>query len=121
MRNRITTNMPAIAAALLIATLMTGCASGSKIRSDFDHNADFSQYQTYNFYTDAGPESTNYQSLFSQHMVRAITKEMDVRGYKKSDDADLLVNFNAVLRDKTKVTTRSAPVSYGGYSGYRRG
>ncbi len=121
MRNRITANMPAIAAALLIAAFLTGCASGPKIRSDFDHNADFSDYQTYNFYVDAGPESTNYQSLFSQYMVSAISKEMDDRGYEKSDDPDLLVNFNAVLRDKTKVTTRSAPVSYGGYYGYRRG
>ena len=114
-------NLPAIAAVLLIATLMTGCASGSKIRSDYDRNADFSQYRTYNFYTGAGPESTNYQSLFSQHMVAAITKEMDARGYEKSDDPDLLVNFNAVLRDKTKVTTRPAPVSYRGYYGYRGG
>ncbi len=121
MRKRITKKLPAIAAALLIAAFMTGCTAGSKIRSDFDRDADFSQYQSYNFYADAGPERTNYQSLFSQHMVSAITKEMDVRGYKKSDDPDLLVNFNAVLRDKTKVTTRSAPVSYGGYYGYRRG
>ena len=121
MRKRITKSFLAIAATLLIAAFITGCASGSKIRSDFDRNADFSQYQTYNFYADAGPESTNYQSLFSQHMVTAITKEMDVRGYEKSDDPDLLVNFNAILRDKTKVTTRPAPVSYGGYYGYRRG
>ncbi len=113
--------MPAIAAALLIATLMTGCASSPKIRSDFDHNATFSQYHTYNFYMDAGPESTNYQSLFSQYMLTAITKEMDARGYEKSDDPDLLVNFNAVLRDKTKITTRPAPVSYRGYYGYRGG
>ncbi len=121
MRKRITKSFLAIAATLLIAAFITGCASGSKIRSDFDRNADFSQYQTYNFYADAGPESTNYQSLFSQHMVTAITKEMDARGYEKSHNPDLLVNFNAVLRDKTKVTTRPAPVSYRGYYGYRRG
>jgi len=54
-------------------------------------------------------------------MVSAITKEMDARGYEKSDDPDLLVNFNAVLRDKTKVTTRQAPVSCRGYYGYRGG
>ena len=115
-----TTRNRVLAGALLITTFMAGCASGSKIRSDFDHSADFSRYRTYNFYADAGPERTNYQSLFSQHMVTAITKEMNARGYEKSDDPDLLVNFNAVLRDKTKVTTRSAPVSYGGYYGYRR-
>ena len=54
-------------------------------------------------------------------MVTAITSEMGARGYEKSEDPDLLVNFNAILRDKTKVMTRPAPVSYGGYYGYRRG
>jgi hypothetical protein len=73
MRKKITKNLPTIAAVLLIAAFMTGRASGSEIRSDFDR------------------------------------------------DPDLLVNFNAFLRDKTKVTTRPAPVSYGGYYGYRRG
>ena len=121
MRKRITKNLPAIAAALLIAACMTGCASGSKIRSDFDRNADFSQYQTYNFYAGAGPERTYYQSLFSEYMITAINKEMHARGYEKSDDPDLLVNFNAIVRDKTKVTTRPAPVSYRGYYGYRHG
>ena len=121
LRMSITKNLSAIVAALLITAFMNGCASGTKIRSDFDRDADFSQYQTYNFYADAGPESTNYQSLFSQYMVTAITMEMDARGYEKSDDPDLLVNFNAVLRDKTKTTTRPAPVSYRGYYGYRGG
>ncbi len=106
MRKRITTNLLAIAAALLITTFMFGCASSTKIRSDFDRDTDFSQYQTYNFYADAGPKSTNYQSLVSQYMVSAITMEMDARGYEKSDDPDLLVYFNAFLRDNTKVTTR---------------
>jgi hypothetical protein len=121
MRKRITKKLPPMAAVLLVAAFMTGCASGSNIRSDYDRDADFSQYKTYNFYVGAGPESTSYQSLFSQHMVIAITGEMDARGYKQSDDPDLLVNFNALLRDKTKVTTRSAPVTYGGYYRYRRG
>ena len=121
MRITITRSLSAIATALLTAACMTGCASATKIRSDYDRSAAFNQYQTYNFYADAGPESTNYQSLFSQHMVTAITKEMDARGYEKSDDPDLLVNFNAVLRDQTKVTTRQAPASYRGYYGYRGG
>jgi len=121
MRRTLTRELPTIAAALLITASMAGCASSVKIRSDFDHDADYSQYQTYNFYADAGPDSTDYQSLFSQHMVAAITKEMDARGYEKSDNPDLLINFNANLREKTKVTSRPAPASYGGYYGYRGG
>lgn len=106
---------------LLLAVSVSGCASG-KLRSDYDKTVDFAQYRTYNFYPGAGPDTTEYQSLFSQYMVRAITKEMEDRGYTKSDDPDLLVNFNAILTEKTRVTSSPAP-TYGvsGYYGYRRG
>ena len=89
-----------ITGVLVLAAGASGCA-GDNIRSDYDPEADFSQYNTYNFFADAGPESTNYQSFFSQYMVTAITQEMESRGYTKSNDPDLLVNFNAILQEKT--------------------
>jgi hypothetical protein len=109
-----------IAAVLLVAAGASGCA-GDPIRSDYDPTADFSQYNTYNFFSDAGPEDTNYQSFFSQYMVAAITREMEMRGYTKSNDPDLLVNFNAILQEKTDVRTTPAPSYGGGYYGYRGG
>ena len=55
-------------------------------------------------------------------MVDAIKIEMEKRGYTKSNNPDLLINFNAVLQDKTKVTTAPAsPPMHGGYYGYRGG
>jgi len=111
-------------AAALVATaaVMTGCASSHPIQSDYDHTADFSQYRTYNFFADAGPEQTSYQGFFSRYMVAAISREMDKRGYVKAEDPDLLINFNAILREKTDVHTTPAPAPmYGGYYGYRGG
>jgi hypothetical protein len=103
---------------------LAGCSSsGVNIMADYDDAAPFGSYKTYDFMEGAGPSRDNYQSFFSQYMVTAITIEMEKRGYTKSDDPDLLVNFNAVLQDKTKVRTTSAPppmhVGYGGYYGYR--
>jgi len=108
-----------VASLVVLAMTTSGCASDN-IRSDYDPSADFSQYKTFNFFEDAGPENTNYQSFFSKYMVAAITREMELRGYTLSDDPDLLVNFNAILREKTDVRTTPAP-SYGGYYGYRGG
>jgi hypothetical protein len=109
-----------IASFLTLLATASGCSSGPDVRSAYDDRSDFSQYETYNFYSDAGQGSTSYQSLFSQYMVTAITLEMETRGYVKSDDPDLLVNFNARFDDKTKVTT-SPSMHTGGYYGYRGG
>lgn len=120
MRIRTLRKILTIGSALAIAAGASGCA-GDPIRSDYDPSADFSQYNTYNFFTDAGPEDTNYQSFFSQYMVAAITREMEMRGYTKSNDPDLLVNFNAMLQEKTKVTQTPSTGYGGGYYGYRGG
>ncbi len=102
-----------------LSLLLAACSSGPDIRSGFDPTADFGHYQTYNFYPDAGPDTTSYTGLFTQYMIAAIDREMQSRGYTKTDnDPDLLVNFNANFEDKTKVTTTPA---MGGYYGYRGG
>jgi hypothetical protein len=106
---------------LMMGYVLAGCSSGGNIIADHDHSAPFGTYKTYNFMEGAGPETGTYQSFFSQYMVMAITIEMEKRGYTKSDDPDLLVNFNAILQDKTKVTTTPAPTMGGGYYGYRGG
>ena len=106
---------------LLFLASFAGCSSSGKLRSDYDHSADFGAYKTWNFIEDAGPDYAGYESLFTRYMLEAITIEMDQRGYVKSDNPDLLVNFNAYVQDKTKVTQTSAPPPMGGYYGYRGG
>jgi len=105
---------------MLFFASVTGCSSSGTLRSDYDPGADFGAFQTWNFIEDAGPDYAGYESLFTRTMLEAITIEMDKRGYVKSDNPDLLVNFNAYIEDKTKVTTTSAPMT-GGYYGYRGG
>jgi len=95
-----------------------GCASNN-VRSAYDPDVDFGSYTTYQFYEDAGIGNGRYQSFFAQYMMDAIVIEMDKRGYTRSNNPDLFVNFNGVLEEKTQVTT--TPVTMGGYYGYRRG
>ena len=106
----------------LAITFMGGCASGGNIMYDYDRSADFGDYRTYNFIEGAGPDAGDYQSFFTRYMIDAITVEMEKRGYTRSNNPDLLVNFNAVLQDKTKVSTSPAPMPmHSGYYGYRGG
>jgi hypothetical protein len=115
----------AISSNLMLALaimFLGGCASGPDIMYDYDRSADFGAYRTYNFFEGAGPDTGDYQSFFTRYMIDAITVEMEKRGYTKSDNPDLLVNFNAVLQDKTKVSSSPAPMPmHGGYYGYRGG
>lgn len=109
-----------VATALLVVLVASGCSSAGKLRSDYDPNVDFGSYRTYNFMENAGPNSNNYESFFSQYMKAAIDIEMQQRGYVKTDDnPDLLVNFSGILREKTDI--REVPVSSPsmGYYGYR--
>lgn len=105
---------------ILSACAFAGCASGPDIMSDYDPGANFGAYNTYNFVEGAGPEYGNYQSFFTKYVIAAVTIEMEKRGYTKSNDPDLVVNFGAILDDKIDVRTTSAPMT-GGYYGYRRG
>lgn len=105
----------------VVALLLTACASGPKIESDYDHTVDFSQYRTYGFFNPMGIENPNYSSIYGSIFRAAITREMENRGYTLSDDPDLMINVSGRLQDKTKVTTTSDPYMAGGYYGYRRG
>lgn len=105
---------------LLLAFSFAGCASGPDIRSDYDRTANFGDYNTYNFVDGAGPDYGEYQSLFSKFVIEAVTIEMEKRGYTKSNNPDLFINFGARFDDKIDVRTTSAPMT-GGYYGYRGG
>jgi hypothetical protein len=119
MQIRDTGSLYAAIGALVIIAAVNSCTSDN-IRSDYDPAANFSHYRTYDFFPGAGPDDTAYESVFTEHMVEAISIEMDKRGYVRSSDPDLLINFNAILREKSKVIS-SPPPLVGGYYGYRSG
>jgi hypothetical protein len=104
----------------VIALLASGCST-SKIRSNVDPDADFSQYYTWNFIENAGPDSGDYESFFTQYMKEAIEIEMSKRGYTMADDPDILVNFNGIVQEKTDIREVPASPPMGGYYGYRTG
>lgn len=109
---------PTLPVFLLGFALLAGCTSGPDIRTDHDPNVDFSQFKTYNFFDPLGIDNPGYTTIYSTIFKNAISREMEARGYTKSDNPDLLMNVSARLQDKTKVTTYNDPSPY---YGYRRG
>jgi len=113
--------LPGLVSLATLALLVASCASKPTIETDYDHTVDFSQYKTYAFFNPMGIENPNYSSIYGSIFRSAISKEMESRGYTKSDNPDLLINVSGRLQDKTKVTTTADPYMAGNYYGYRRG
>ncbi|MCD0504003.1 DUF4136 domain-containing protein [Bordetella petrii] len=102
---------------LALASLLSACASGPTVRSDYDHAADFARYRTFGFMSPLGTDKAGYSSLLTERLKTATRGQMEMRGYTYSEQApDLLVNFNAKLQAKTEVTPAPGP-----YYGYRAG
>lgn len=106
-----------------IILLLAGCAPSVKVRSDADPSVDFSQYRTYNFFSQLGIEGDSYASLMGQHFREAINAQLSARGFELSDTPQLQVNVSAASDDKIRVNSYQEPYLYGGYygRGYRAG
>lgn len=91
--------VPALAALLLAA-----CATGPRVHSLHDPEADFSRFTTYNFAPEAkAGEDEQYTSLLTKQIKHFISQEMESRGYRFSDKPDLLVNFKVNTKEKIDV------------------
>jgi hypothetical protein len=109
---------PVIATLIALAALVTGCASGPDVRGDYDRSVDFGKYRTYNFLSAPGGNAADFQSIGQQYMQQAASREMEARGYTKSDKPDLVINFKGKLEEKTDIQSTPAPY-YGPSYGYR--
>ena len=101
------------------ALFISACASGPKVFVNQNPDADFSNYKTFNFEQPLGTDNPDgYQSLFSKYLIAAATREMEARGYKKSENPELTINFGLLTKEKIR-STSSPSTSVGGYYGYR--
>jgi hypothetical protein len=105
-----------------VALLGAGCASGPDIRADYDRAADFGKYRTFGFVAQAGTDTAEFRSLATQALQAAAAREMEARGYTRSDTPDLVINFKGKLEEKTDIESTPAPYygpgwGYGGWYG----
>ena len=90
---------------------LAACSSGPDVRALSDPSANFSQYQTFGFMTPLGTDKAGYRSVVSQQLSDSTRRQMEARGFRYDPASpQLLVNFNANLNDKMRVTTVPEPV-----------
>lgn len=114
------TALPKALTAVLFAGLLSACASGPTLRSDYDHQANFGKYRTFAFMQPLGTDKAGYTSIVTERLKSATRQQMENRGYTfTTSNPDLLVNFNGKLQERTQVVP--APPPPGPYYGYRAG
>jgi len=104
-----------VSVAIILISLLSACSSGLQVRSDIDLTADFSQYTTYNFFEPMGIEGGYNSPVFGEHFRSAIGGELVRRGYRTSDNPDLLINVTIRADDKVRMRSYSSPYMNGGY------
>ena len=107
-------------AALLIVSgwLLQGCQSAPDIRADYDKSADFAKYRTFGFVDRPGTDQAGYSSIVTQDIEAAISAEMEKRGYTRSENPDLLINFSGKLQKMQDIRSSPSAGPYYGYRGY---
>ena len=98
--------------------LLSACASGPDLRADYDKSADFGKYRTFGFVSEAGTDAAEFRTLATQTLQAAAAREMESRGYTRSETPDLVINFKGKLEEKTDIESTPAPM-YGPGWGYR--
>lgn len=114
---------------LVVLLALAACATGPRVRTDFDPEADFARYRSYAFYQPLAMDKAGYSSYMTDRIRAAIRREMDARGYIFNEGSpDIRVNFQGIVQDKTDVYSSpymDFPYFYGprarGYYGYYGG
>ncbi|MFC4313680.1 DUF4136 domain-containing protein [Steroidobacter flavus] len=108
----------ATGALTIVVALIAACASKPTIRSNVDQSADFSRFQTYGYFDELTDRKPAYESFATSYIKKAIDHEMQLRGFEKSNQPQLLINTHVQTQDKVQVN--ETPYG-GGYYGYRYG
>ncbi|MGD2011910.1 MAG: DUF4136 domain-containing protein [Desulfobacterales bacterium] len=100
----------------VLALLTAGCASAPRITTNTNPAADFASFDTYNFMPVLGTDRPNgVQTPLSAMLTRAMSREMSSRGYQRSDNPDLLINFFVNTERRMDVRQVPAPSTFHGF------
>ena len=89
--------------AAIAASIFTGCAS-MRVMTNYDKEINFAQYKTYRFVQPRGQRRTEIKNpLFSKNVMHEIRPIMEEKGFTEAaslQEADLLIHFYAMIRQR---------------------
>lgn len=91
--------------------VLTSCSS-VRVNTDYDKNADFTQYKTFAFHK-TGIDKVEISDLDKRRILNAIDAEMTAKGFTKSEKPDILVNIFTKSRQQVDVNQFNAGWGYG--------
>ena len=98
------------------ALLLSSCASGPTVRTDFDPAANFQNYRTYSWIETDVPRGMN-PLMFSR--VRAlIDRALAARGYTQAPQGDFAIAFAIGEKDRTEINDFGPFYGAPGWGGY---
>lgn len=107
-------------ALLALVAMLAACATGPRVRTDYDPAAEFGGYRTWGFYDPIAMEKSGYSTWMTERIKANVRREMEARGYRYAErNPDLKINFQGVLRDRIAVWSSPGPgVGFGHFYGY---
>lgn len=106
-------------ASVILMLIVSSCTSVN-VYSDYDKETDFTEFKTYAFYK-KGIDKVEISDLDKKRILRAIEKELQLKGLVASENPDLLVNIFTKSREKIDVYNNNYYGWYPWYYGYGYG
>ncbi|MDO5655705.1 MAG: DUF4136 domain-containing protein [Flavobacteriaceae bacterium] len=95
-----------------VAVILTFLVSCGSVKSDYDRSVNFSQYKTYNYFTDM--KMGEFSELDARRMTTAIDQQMAQKGFTKSENPQLIIDIQPKEREY-KSTSSSVRVGGGNW------
>lgn len=102
-----------VAAAAALTVSLTGCPGGASVQTDYDHQANFSQFHTFSFAHVATDNPLNEGRVKAE-----VTKELTAKGFTAVDSGgDLVLTAVGSTKNRQEYTTFYNGPSFGYYYG----
>lgn len=75
---------------ILILAFLTSC--GAVVNYDYEKSTDFTQYKTYNYFTDM---KTGFSQLDNKRLIRTIDAKLKTMGFTKSDEPNFRIDIQS--------------------------